>query len=356
MSRFIIHVGPGKCGSTSIQNAFASGNAPTLETTRLHFFAPDEFIDLEEQPVSDTRLSKLDALITQVFEGVDIAILSHEFLFQTPRAVGIIAERLRRVSDDVRVIGYVRSQSSLLISTYSQWLFRAKSRVDEAVSVIQDAGYSPFVFTGLERQFIAAIIDDFHSARQLSGYHLLNLWAGYRRLINAAAPTPITVGALPKSPSGTPLLTDFCKRSGLSLKRDAETTHKANPKFQPGLVEVLTEAVARQGAILDPHGGNARIQSLSDNFASVAVPDTKLQAALSGYVDAYFAADNVAMTAHFGLPEDYFIAAQAPDKAAILDVIAVEQARRLANPAVMKSYYLALNSALAKAEMLSVEA
>ena len=355
MSRLIIHVGPGKCGSTSIQNAFASGNAPTLEKTRLHFFAPDEFVDLEEQPVSESRLSKLDALIMKVAKGVNVAIFSHEFLFQTPRAVGIIAKRLRKASDDVRVIGYVRSQSSLLTSTYSQWLFRAKSRVDETVTVLKDAGYSPFVFSGLERQFIAAIIDDFHSARQLSGYHLLGLWAGYRQLINAAAPTPISVGVLPKSSSDTPLLTDFCARSELTLKKDIEITNKANPKFQSGLVEVLNEAVARRGATLDPHGGNARIQSLSDNFASVAAPDTEFQSALNRYVDVYFAADNVAMASHFNLPKDYFIAAQAPDKAAILDIIIAEQARRLANPAVMKSYYFALNAAMAKAEELSSE-
>lgn len=337
MSRLILHVGPGKCGSTTIQNFFAAVQPPIQEATRLHFFAPSEFVDLDHGQATQARLAQLDALITAALNDADVAILSHEFLFQTPQAAGIIAQRMRKVCDDVRVIGYVRSQSSLLLSTYSQWLFRAKTRVEAVVHLLKDSGLSPSLFTGLERQFIAAILDDFHSARQLSGYRLLDLWTGYRSLEAAVSPSPLSVGGLPKGENDTPLLADFCARADLTLI-GAEPP-RANSKFNAGLVDALNAATVLKHIELNPHSGNEDIQRVSERLPEFRSPSATFFEQLRDYVDAYHSADNAAMAAHFSLPQDYFSKPSHADKEAIIAVIHTEQERRITNPEIITDYF-----------------
>ena len=73
MSRLILHIGPGKCGSTSIQNLFAqhgsSSYGPCAERTFFCLLDPDDFTDLEMGEAGEERLARLDALLEKAKEG-----------------------------------------------------------------------------------------------------------------------------------------------------------------------------------------------------------------------------------------------------------------------------------------------
>ena len=104
MPRLILHIGPGKCGSTSIQNLFAQHTQPCVERTFFYLLKPSDFTDLESGKIDDARIARLDSLLIEAVAKAHIVILSHEFLFQTPKAMGIITERARLIFDDICII------------------------------------------------------------------------------------------------------------------------------------------------------------------------------------------------------------------------------------------------------------
>ncbi|WP_371395476.1 hypothetical protein [Fretibacter rubidus] len=351
MSRLILHIGPGKCGSTSIQNLFAQHNAsqggPCVERTFFCHLAPSDFTDLEtgeagSAQADNARIKRLDILLNTAKAGGDVAILSHEFLFQTPRAMGIITERARRIFEDIRIIGYVRPQSALLRSSYSQWLFRAPDRVFELEAVLQSHGLNPDLFTGLERQYIASILDGYHSARQLSGYNLLDLWGGYQAIEKSCNIKPL-VGGLPGKDGS--LWQDFCEKAGLTLKPDLIEI-RANTRFHPHLVDAATEAIRAGHIVMGPHEGNDILTELSQRMGTVVSFNADFLAALAKVIDANFAADNHMMCEHYDIDYVDVFENISLSEAPIQDSVEVEESRRAENPDELINYYCNLSNVL----------
>lgn len=350
MTRLILHIGPGKCGSTTIQRLCAASKGAFNQSVGFHFLDPTEFVDLDTGTVSSSRISALDDLIKKTLNDHNVAVISHEFLFQTPQAVGIIIQRMMAACSDVRLIGYARRQSSLLTSTYSQWLFRARERLDEISLLLRHKRIEPKLFTGLERQFIASIIDDFHSARQLSGYNLLDLWGGYKALERQAQCTDFRIGVLPTAAYSFSLVNDFCKKADLELSVTQTLEEIVNPKFNSGLVASLNAAVLAGEAELHPHQGNDEILALSQKLPDFAQPRPEFLDLLCAYTDAYFSDGNKALVERYELFDSYFSVKTSLSKDELLDAINEEQRYRMHNPNLISEYYAQISQAIKVAQ------
>jgi len=169
MKKLILHIGPGECGSSSIQDFLHSKEKLFHEDVAFRMLNPNliqKFNTLE--PLEDDMI-----LLKHYIPNNDILILSHEFLFQNPYAIRNICEAFEMKVSEIIIIGYSRKQSDFLVSAYSQWLFRSKNRTSEILLVLKEHGVESRVFHGIEKQLIASIYNDFYSARQLSQYNEL---------------------------------------------------------------------------------------------------------------------------------------------------------------------------------------
>lgn len=216
MTRLIIHVGPGKCGPSSIQRFFESQEQPCVEKTRFIKVPPAIISNLNRENPDDSTISTTTELVVDNLPGKGVLILSHEYLFQCPNAIKRICDIAKIYVPIILIIGYSRRQSDFIISAYSQWLFRSPDRVKETTDEIINLGLDPLLFSGLERQLIASIANDFYSARQLvSNYSILDWRNSYLTISQHVHESGAIVkcGILPQKETSVSLILDFCKKS-----------------------------------------------------------------------------------------------------------------------------------------------
>jgi hypothetical protein len=163
MARLILHIGPAKCGSTSIQQFFTAQKKPCTENTHCILLNPLEISELDCERPSKSILATFTQLLLSGLNGCDVLILSHEYLFQSQYAIKHICSLAKNLVTKTYIIGYSRRQSEFLRSAYSQWSFRSPDLVKGAIEVFDELGLDPVLFSGLERQLIAAIVNDFYN-------------------------------------------------------------------------------------------------------------------------------------------------------------------------------------------------
>src|SRR6476646_7472146 len=127
MKKLILHVGPPKCGSSTIQHFFSNQPKPCAEKIRFQILQPRLINDLNQASPSADSWRHLDDIFSASMSEEEILILSHEFLFQCPSAVIRIATVGRVHSFETRIVGFCRRQSDYLVSAYSQWFFRDRT-------------------------------------------------------------------------------------------------------------------------------------------------------------------------------------------------------------------------------------
>jgi len=116
----------------------------------------------------------------------------------------------------------IAEDNRTLLYLNSQWLFRSPQRVREAEVTVSELGLQAQLFTGLERQLIACVYNDFKSARMLGGYQILNWNHAYQTLMQALNNEAIQIlcGLLPGKNSTNSLVNGFCQKAELQLKPD----------------------------------------------------------------------------------------------------------------------------------------
>jgi hypothetical protein len=336
-TKLVIHVGPGKCGSSSIQNFFATQKFPCIESIRYKLLNPAIIANLNSQDADKALLNEVMEQLSVDLGGCDCLILSHEFLFQNPRAVYNYCLLAKNLTEKVTIIGYCRRQSGFLISAYSQWLFRSPERIREVNSIINRLGLDPSVFTGLERQFIASIENDFYSARQLSGYNILDWHGSYgniSQLTNALGVT-ISCGALPNKESSPSLIQDFCRRADLALHPDTEVAHRerANLSFDHSVIEAINTAIGLGIDMMGPHESNEMISLLS-SLMKTTVDSDGFISDLSSYTDWHYWSANLMFCKQYELDLEYFQPGPEISKLEILETIALENHNRSMNRSI----------------------
>lgn len=343
MAKLILHVGPGKCGSSSIQQFFATYKKPCVENTRYILLNPLDINELNCEEPSESILNSFAEQLTEDLVGCDTLILSHEYLFQTPHAVKNICRLAKNLAKEISIIGYSRRQSDFVVSAYSQWLFRSPERINETTKVLDELGLDSVLFTGLERQIIASVINDFFSARQLSEYSILDWQNSYNNILELVRETGaiIKCGVLPSREANTPLIQDFCEKSGLSLQRNMKNALQKvfNPSFAQDVVEAINNAVAFGLDVPGPHESNEVIDLLSSKITQQAKEPSEFLVNLKSYIDSYYLNSNKQFCRQHGLDETYFAVSKRFSKPEILNVIIHEGQQRSSNKsAIIKDY------------------
>lgn len=334
MTELVLHIGPGKCGSSSLQNFFASQKNPCFED--IGYFKPNapEISKLNCIKPSESLLATFAIQLSENLIGCDTLILSHEFLFQNPYTIANIVAiaTINKLVTKVFIIGYSRRQSDFLISAYSQWLFRSQDRINEVTNTLVKFGIDPVLFTGLERQLIASVINDFHSARQLSEYSILDWHNSYNTISQLVREYGVEVkcGVLPRKESDIPLLEDFCRKAGLTLyhQNKAVVQKVSNVSFNQDIVEAINNAVTLGFQVPNPHEDNDIIGFLSSKMNPMRKNSSEFLLGLKSYIDTYYFDSNILLCNQYNLDKLYFLPTERFSKSEIIDIILNEGDQR----------------------------
>ncbi|MEZ5715784.1 MAG: hypothetical protein R3D85_11775 [Paracoccaceae bacterium] len=155
MKRIVLHVGPEKCGSTSIQQALRRGaGQPDMPAVAL--MAPADLLALDMPHPAPEAVARINAVIDAARGNAALLVLSHEMIFKAVDVLRNLAAICLGRADEVVAVGFARRQSDFLVSGFGQWLFRSPERLEEARGVLVAQGLDPDLFRAVERHLIAA--------------------------------------------------------------------------------------------------------------------------------------------------------------------------------------------------------
>lgn len=343
MAKLILHVGPGKCGSSSIQQFFATHKNPCVESTNYIFLNPRDILILNKKEPNQELLIRYADQISESLLNCDTLILSNESLFQNPYTIKNICSLAESLVEKIFIIGYSRRQSGFLVSAYSQWLFRSSDRVNEIENVLDELELDSDLFTGLEKQLIASINNDFYSARQLSGCSIMdwnNSYTNISKLVSEHGAL-IKCGVLPKKRSHISLIQDFCEKSDLTLDSEMKGAVEqiVNLSFNQDIVEAMNNAISFGLDIPAPHDMNKVIGSLSSKIRVIEQKSSEFLSNLKSYIDTYYFDSNIQLCNQYNLDETYFLPAKRLRKSEIMELIFEEgRQRSLDKSSIIKNY------------------
>jgi hypothetical protein len=246
MAKLILHVGPGKCGSSSIQKFFAQHKKTCRQKTHFKLLTPKEIEGLSREYPCGNTVDRFAKFLSGN-RRCDAIIVSHESLFHSPLAVRNICNLSRNLMDKKLIVGYSRRQSERFVSAYSQWVFRSSDRIKDRNQVLHKFDLNLALFSGLERHLIASIANDFYSAKQVYEHHICDWFNSYKSLSRFVCDpeAEIKCGILPSRISNVSLIEDFCDKCGLTLRDEVKDASRCmvNLKFDQDLVEAVDNAV-----------------------------------------------------------------------------------------------------------------
>ena len=216
MPNLIVHIGPGKCGSTSIQQFFGSNKNPCNEKIHFHLLDPIEIKKLNCTEPTNSTLQFFKEIIKKYSSYCDVLILSHESLFNHPDSIKHLCEVASGFTSKTSVIGYSRRQSDLLVSAYSQWFFRSL-KLNKKINIdLRKMEVDTLLFSGLEKLLIAFIENDFYD----DSFIILDMYRSYQKIENLIKKMNVEVfcGILPNKKYKFSLIQDFCSNANLTLR------------------------------------------------------------------------------------------------------------------------------------------
>ena len=342
MTRLILHVGPPKCGSTSIQQFFATQERPCVQNIHYTLLDPSEISELNREQPGESILRVFTQLLADNLTGCDVLIWSHEYLFECQYAIKNICSLAKNLVTEISIIGYSRRQSEFLISSYSQWGFRVPDRITEAIIVLDKIKLDRVLFSGLEQQLIVSIVNDFYDYRyeEYRIFDWYNSYKGIRQLIDKTGAV-VKCGVLPNKEFGNTLIHDFCEKSGLTLHYEINEMSQQifNTSFNQDLIEGINIAVAFGLDVPGPHEHNDVLESLSNKMVKMTNHSSEFLSNLKSYIDTYFLSLNQQYCQEYGLSEAYFTPETRFSKQEILDLIIREGQQRALNKSVAINNY-----------------
>jgi hypothetical protein len=353
MKRLILHVGPGKCGSSTIQHFLTRQEKLFEEPVAFHFLTEETIIGLQQDPAVRLHVDQIHNFLECDLADDSVKIISHEYLFQNMHSMMEITRIARSLNFVVSIIGFCRRQSEWLVSAYKQWTFRRPQAFTQDFEISEATPLDAAYFTGLEQYMINSIVTDF-SSNYLSQ---MNWRMAYGRLREQASKqgAKVKCRVLPKKGMSGSLIDDFVEMAGLHPRKYLTADEKSlafhgnviNPSFHDDLVELISIA-ASNGYAIPYHEYNQALTQLSSVFAQLKRgqgPDnrSKFTDKLKSYIDSYFHANNVQFAREFDLQEDYFAVDYPIGKRDILDQIRreIQQRRQDPHSALMKHRQLA---------------
>ena len=336
MSRIVLHVGPEKCASSTIQHAVLNPPPPIDNLLTGVLLEPRELLTLDcDRPTTEayTRFHALIAAKRTEAPG-RLLVFSHEMTFKLLRSVVNLADIARQHADEVVVVAYVRRQSDFLVSGFGQWLFRSPDRIAETAEILRAHGLDPMLFWGVERHLIAGILAGWEVGRQLSG-HLYFDWSQSipeRAAALKACGASLSVGYLPRHSAARPLLSDFFARVGLDAAAGHAFPQVFNPAYPPALIEATLNAIESGYPMPGPHEANEFFEVATAATGAGAPLHPQFVTRLKHHIDTAFEAKNARFAKAYGLPSEYFAPLEHVDLDTIRTEIFAEAAFRAAIP------------------------
>ena len=350
MSKLVIHVGPGKCGSSSIQGFFKRRKRPCVEKTRYIMLDPVEIAKLNHEIPQESAVSAFTRLLSNNLNACDVLILSHELLFRCPYTIKNICKIATDLVSSIVIIGYSRRQSDFLVSAYYQWGFREQDRVKEDIDALIGLELDPILFTGLERHLIASIVNDFSSAEQPK--HSIQDWyisyQNISQLVHESSAV-IKCGILPGKGEDKSLIQDFCERSDLILKKKvaASSAKVVNVRFNHDLIEAMNSSIFYGLEIPGPHKCNNEINKISFIMSTSKHVESEFLTHLKAYIDSFYLHSNNQLCEEYCLSKEYFYPSIQFTKSQILDIIKREGRHRASDSSAIINHYRMLSAQMA---------
>ena len=350
LAKLILHIGPGKCGSSSIQGFLATHENLFLQRVTYKMMDPLEISKLNDQELDSSIKDLFNQQLIKDINGCDILILSHESLAKNIYAIKNICYLSKNLVSNITIIGYARKQSGFLISAYSQWLFRSPERINEVMNTVKTFGIDTLLFTGVENQIIASILNNFYSARQLSGHTIFDWHTLYHEIYELVNEMDVVIrsGVLPNKTSDITLVQDFCLKADLTLsdKSNDGFLKVYNSSFDQNIVEAINNGVMLGFNMPRPHKDNMIISHLSSEIDSVAHDSNEFLLKLKAYIDTYYLDANKQFCKKYNINKSYFEPSEKLTKSEILEVILEENRTRSLNKSIIINKYRTLSAQL----------
>ena len=356
MNWIVLHVGPEKCASSTIQDALLSNAPPFGDQLIGKALTPFDVVLLDCDRPGPETISWFEQLIdearprTRDRGPAKVLVLSHEALFKLDRAIPNLAEICVRHADEVAVVLYVRRQSDFLVSSFSQWLFRSPDRIAEVGQVLTANGLDPVLFWGVERHLIAAILGGWEIGRQPSGHLYLDWSQSVTARAEALAPlgVSVSVGCLPRPGFEFDLIADFLDRAGVDPASYSKGHRVSNAAYPAAIVEGVMNAIEAGHSMPDPHEANDFFGFRTNIIPDEADADGYFLSRLKSHIDTVFEDKNETFSREFNLPAGYFTPAERIDAETIRAETFAEAARRAAVPEQLRQRERAARSTLAR--------
>ena len=350
MSKLVIHVGPGKCGSSSIQGFFKRRKRPCVQKTRYIKLDPIEISKLNHEIPEESAVTAFTRLLSNNLNRCDVLILSSEFFFKCPSSIKNICKISTDLVSSIVIIGYSRRQSDFLVSAYHQWGFREQDRVKVDIDALINFELDPILFTGLERHLIASIVNDFYSAEQPK--HSIQDWSiSYQNISQLADESRaiIKCGVLPGKGDDKSLIQDFCEKSDLTLKKKIASSNEkvVNVSFNHDLIEAMNNSIFYGLEIPDPHTFNNKINKISTIMSTRKNVESEFLTNLKAYIDTFFWHSNNQLCEEYCLSKKYFCPSVQLTKSQILDIIKREGRHRASDSSAIINHYRMLSAQMA---------
>ena len=117
MRRIILHIGPEKCGSTSIQAALGA-DGPLAGVLTGVVLDPYAVHALGSDPPAPALLDSFRVVIRQAQAAGRPVVLSHEMIFKSLPILTALTRLALEEADEVIAVAYVRPQSDFLVSAF----------------------------------------------------------------------------------------------------------------------------------------------------------------------------------------------------------------------------------------------
>jgi len=332
MKSLIIHVGPPKCGSTSIQRFFGMHENPCIEKTK---FVPLTGKILEVLSQDEVENSDFINLFEGSLKESDCLIVSHEALFHSPKALENICMVASKRVTEITIVGYSRKVAGFIISRYNQWGFRRTENDKDIERILLENELDPVQFMGVEKEIIWHILTDFSEIQIANWYH------SYGEIEKVVSPYDVEVraGILQNKESNESLIENFCKTANLSIREDRKDEKiRSNIQFSSHLTESIKIAGEMGLNVPTPHTDNEFFREFSKIIDSEMVVNYEFLSILREYVDSCFYESNLKFCRKYNLNQSYFAASEQYSRNEILEIIKAEQRKRIEDQTLTKRY------------------
>ena len=328
MLRTLLHLGPGKCGSTTITTHLRH-----LGDVQPHLLTFLALSGREVQELEDGVPATCAAIAARIgaVPANRVLMISHEVLFKKHAALRWLARAAVKRGGDVCGLAYLRPQSEFLRSSFGQWLFRMPDRLAETALVLKDHGIDPALFTGVERHLTAVALGHPEVGRQPGGQSYFD-WAESIPRVAAVLRDEgarLVVSAVPKRDAQRTLIADMMDITGLPGPTAPQSGRAlVNPSFSPQVIEAVCRAIEFGLSVPGRHDGNQWLVQAAPLLEAMPLPPTMFLNQLQIHLDAIYAERNARLAAEYGIDPDYFAAPKpCSDLMPLIEIEVVERGR-----------------------------